>query len=291
MILSKNDTVLVQGITGKQATFWTERMLDAGTRIVAGSSPGKSGAAVNGVPVYDSASVATQRHAIDIAVLFTPPSATKAAVREALAAGIRKLVVLTEHVPVQDVMEFLAEARACGAQVLGPNTAGAVTPGECSVGVMPAFAENVFQPGDIGIVSRSGSLGTLIAMNVVAAGMGQRTFIGIGGDPIIGTTTLDALMMLDRDDRTRAVVVVGELGGVMEENAAPYIREMKKPVLAFIAGRTAPPGRRMGHAGAIVDGARGSGDSKVEILRAAGARVLDSPSEIGNALRTAHSNT
>jgi succinyl-CoA synthetase alpha subunit len=284
MILSKSDAVLVQGITGKQASFWTERMIGVGTRVVAGTSPGKGGQTSCGVPVYNSAVDASAQHAIDISVVFTPPSAVKSAVLDALAAGIRKIVVLAEHVPVHDVMEFLAEARSRNAQVLGPNTAGAVTPGEASVGFMPAFAPNIFRPGDIGIVSRSGSLGTLVAMNVVEAGFGQSSFIGIGGDPVNGTTTLDAVTMLDRDPRTRAVIVVGELGGSMEEDAAPYIKSMKKPVFAFIAGRSAPPGRRMGHAGAIVDGTSGSGDSKVEILRAAGARILDTPADIGPAL-------
>jgi succinyl-CoA synthetase alpha subunit len=284
MILTKDDAVLVQGITGKQAGFWTERMLEAGTKVVAGTSPGKGGQVAVGLPVYDNAVDAVARHAIDVSVVFAPPPAVKGAVLDALGAGIRKVVVLTEHVPVHDVMEFLALARERGAQILGPNTAGAVTPGEASVGFMPAFAANIFRPGDVGIVSRSGSLGTLVAMNVVAAGYGQRTFIGIGGDPVNGTTTLDAVKMLDADARTRAVIIVGELGGAMEEDAAPYIRGMKKPVLAFIAGRSAPPGRRMGHAGAIVDGASGSGESKVDILRAAGVRVLDSPSEIGPAL-------
>jgi succinyl-CoA synthetase alpha subunit len=284
MILAQSDSVFVQGITGKQATFWTERMIAVGTSVVAGTSPGKGGLAVNGVPVYDSAVQAAQRHHIDVSVLFTPPAAARAAVNDALNAGIRKLVVLTEHIPVHDVMAFLADAREHGAQVLGPNTAGAVTPGECSVGVMPAFAENIFKPGDVSIVSRSGSLGTLVSLNVVRAGFGQRTFIGIGGDPILGTTTLDALMQLDRDARTRAIVIVGELGGTMEEQASEYVKEMKKPVLALIAGRSAPRGRRMGHAGAIVDGTSGSGEAKVETLRAAGARVLDSPSEIASAL-------
>lgn len=284
MIPSKNDAVLVQGITGKQASFWTERMIAVGTRVVAGTSPGKGGQISCGVPVYDCAVDAAARHDIDISVVFTPPAAVKAAVLDALAAGVRNVVVLTEHVPVHDVMEFLAEARARNARILGPNTAGAVTPGEASVGFMPAFASNIFRPGDIGIVSRSGSLGTLVAMNVVDAGFGQSAFIGIGGDPVNGTSTLEAVTMLDRDARTRAIIIVGELGGSMEEDAAPYISGMNKPVFAFIAGRTAPPGRRMGHAGAIVDGASGSGDSKVEILRAAGARILNTPADIHPAL-------
>lgn len=287
MIVTRDDAVLVQGITGRQGTFWTARMLECGTRIVAGSSPGRGGQEVCGVPVYDSAADAAARHHIDVSVLFTPPLATRTAVLEALAAGTRRLVVLTEHIPTQDTMEFLAAARARGARVVGPNTAGVVTPGEAAVGIMPAFAANIFRPGAVGVISRSGSLGTLVCLHIVRAGFGQSAFIGIGGDPILGTTTLDALRILDADARTRAVVIVGELGGQMEEEAAGHIRTMRKPVLAYIAGRTAPPGRRMGHAGAIVSGARGSAASKVAALRDAGARVLETPAAVGEALRDA----
>ena len=284
MIITSNQAVLVQGITGKQGSFWTERMLECGTRIVAGVSPSKGGQAVNGVPVYNSVADAVLDHAVDVSVLFTPPLVTKSATLEALAAGIKKLVVLAEHVPYQDTMEFLAEARDRGAQVVGPNTAGVVTPGQASVGILPGFAANIFRPGNVGVISRSGSLGTLMCLNIVRAGFGQSAFIGIGGDPVIGTTTLDALRILDQDPRTDAVVIVGEVGGTMEEDAAAYISTMWKPVLAFIAGRTAPPGKRMGHAGAIVVGSRGSSESKVTALARAGARLLDTPSEVGPSL-------
>jgi len=289
MILRRDDTVLVQGITGKQASFWTEKMRACGTNIVAGSSPAKAGTEVAGIPVYDSAIAAAKAHRITCTVLFTPPMATKAAVLDALAAGIRKLVVLAEHVPVHDVMEFVAAARDAGAQLVGPNTAGVVTPGECAVGIMPGFAENIFQPGSIGVISRSGSLGTLICLDIVRAGYGESAFIGIGGDPVLGTTTAEALRIFEQDDKTEAVVIVGELGGTMEEEAAAYAAatqlSARKPLVAFIAGRTAPQGRRMGHAGAIVTGSRGSGESKVRALRDAGARVLDSPSDVGSVLR------
>jgi len=208
---------------------------------------------------------------------------------DALRAGIRNLVVLAEHVPVHDVMEFVAAAKDAGAQLVGPNTAGVVTPGECAVGIMPGFAENIFQPGSVGVISRSGSLGTLICLDIVRAGFGESAFLGIGGDPVLGTTTADALRIFDGDAKTKAVVIVGELGGTMEEEAAEYAANTKmssrKPIVAFIAGRSAPPGRRMGHAGAIVTGSRGSGESKVQALRDAGATVLDSPSDIGSVLR------
>lgn len=289
MILRRDDSLLVQGITGKQASFWSEKMRACGTNIVAGTSPGKGGTQAAGVPVYESAVLAAKAHRISCSVLFTPPGATKAAVLDALAAGIRKLVVLAEHVPVHDSMEFIAAAHDVGAQLVGPNTAGVVTPGECAVGIMPGFAENIFAPGPVGVISRSGSLGTLICLDIVRAGFGQSAFIGIGGDPVLGTTTVEALRIFERDDATRAVVIVGELGGAMEEEAADYAAATqltkRKPLLAFIAGRTAPHGRRMGHAGAIVTGSRGSGESKVRALREAGAHVLDSPAGLGPVLR------
>lgn len=285
MLVSERDTVVVQGLTGRQGSFWAERMAECGTRIVAGASPGKGGREVGGVPVYDSVADAASHHALDVSVLFVPPLAARTAASDAIGAGVRKLVLLTEHVPYQDVMHILAEARDRGTQVLGPNTAGLVVPGAASVGIMPGFAPNIFRPGSIGVISRSGSLGTLVALNLVQAGYGQSAFIGIGGDPILGTTTLDAVRELDADERTEAVVLVGEIGGSMEEDAAGYIATMRKPVVAFIAGRSAPPDRRMGHAGAIVSAGRGSGESKVDALTAAGATVVDLPSGIGDALR------
>jgi succinyl-CoA synthetase alpha subunit len=285
MLVSEQDTVVVQGLTGRQGSFWAERMAECGTRIVAGASPGKGGREVGGIPVYDSVADAAAEHSLDVSVLFVPPLAARTAASDAIGAGVSKLVLLTEHVPYQDVMHILAEARDRDARVLGPNTAGLVVPGTASVGIMPGFAKNIFQPGTIGVISRSGSLGTLVALNLVQAGYGQSAFIGIGGDPILGTTTLDAVRELDADERTEAVVLVGEIGGAMEEDAADYIASMSKPVVAFIAGRSAPPDRRMGHAGAIVSAGKGSGESKVDALTLAGATVVDLPSGIGAALR------
>ena len=287
MILHGNHPVLVQGITGKQATFWTERMRACGTYVVAGSSPGKGGTTHLGIPVYNSARDAAADHELAYSVLFTPPHAVKAAVTDALEAGVETIVVLAEHVPVHDVMWFLADARERGVRVFGPNTAGLVTPGEAFAGIMPGFATTIFTPGPVGVISRSGSLGTLACLNLTRDGLGQSAFLGIGGDPVIGTTTREALAILNDDPRTRAIVMIGELGGSMEEEAAVDVARMRKPVVAFIAGRTAPPGRRMGHAGAIVDGARGGGESKVRALREAGATVCESPSEIGGAARAA----
>ena len=284
MIVDGEDRVLVQGITGKQGTFWTEHMQAYGTRIVGGVNPAKAGTVHCGVPVHASARAATASGAIEATVLFIPPLAVRDAALDAIGAGIRKLVVLTEHIPVQDVMYFLAAAREAGAQILGPNTAGAVTPGQCFAGFMPAFNQRIFAPGRIGVISRSGSLGTLLCLKLVEAGFGQSAFIGIGGDPIIGTTTLEALETLDRHGGTEAIVVVGEIGGAMEEEAAEYAATMKMPVIAFIAGGASPPGRKMGHAGAIVTGGKGTYESKRKAFERAGVRVLDTPSDVGLAV-------
>jgi succinyl-CoA synthetase alpha subunit len=285
MIVTGGDSVLVQGMTGRQGQYWTGRMLECGTRIVAGASPGRGGREVHGLPVYDSAAEAAKEHGVDATVMFVPPNGAKAATVDAVEAGIGKVVCLAEHIPSHDVMEMLAAARANGARVLGPNTAGLVVPGSASVGIMPGFAENIFRPGNVGVISRSGSLGTLVSMNLVTDGFGQSVFLGIGGDPILGTTTSDAVRDLASFPGTEAIVIVGEIGGAMEEDAAELIATLDVPVVAFIAGRSAPTGRRMGHAGAIVTGNRGSGESKVEALRGAGATVVDIPSQVGPALR------
>lgn len=287
MILTNRDRVLVQGITGRQGTFWTERMQAYGTTVVGGVNPKKAGTTHCGVPVFADAKAAKSEAGFDAAVMFVPPLAAKAAALDAIEAGAKTLVVLTEFIPVQDVMEVLAAARQNGCCVVGPNTAGLVTPGECFVGIMPGFNENIFQPGDIGVVSRSGSLGTLLCLNLVAAGFGQSAFIGIGGDPVSGTTMREALQALDRDPRTKAVVLVGEIGGAKEEEAADYAAGMHKPIVSFIAGRAAPAGKKMGHAGAIVMGDRGTHASKKAALEAAGVTVLDMPSQVGPALRRA----
>lgn len=278
MIIRGKETVLVQGITGRQGTFWAERMRDYGTRIIGGVNPKKAGTKHIELPVWGSAVDAAKDEQVDVSVLFIPPLGVKAAALDAIAAGVKKLVILTEHVPVRDVMLVMAQARAAGTQIVGPNTAGLVTPGECFVGFMPAFNERVFTPGKIGVVSRSGSLGTLLCLNLVQAGHGISAFVGIGGDPIIGTTTKDALVALDEDPRTEAVVLVGEIGGAMEEEAADYAKTMKKPVAAFIAGAASPPGKKMGHAGAIVMGDKGTHAAKTAALEAAGVMVRPTPS-------------
>jgi len=284
MIIRGHDRILIQGITGRQGSFWTQRMIDYGSQVIGGVNPKKAGEICCDVRVYASATEAMAESGFDASVLFIPPLGCKDAALDAIGAGCKKLVILTEHIPVQDVMYFMAAAKEAGAQILGPNTAGQVTPGECFAGFMPAFEEDIFQPGRIGVISRSGSLGTLLCLNLVQAGYGESAFIGIGGDPVIGTTSLDALRCLDQDPGTDAVVLVGEIGGVMEEEAAQYAADMNKPVVAFIAGQASPAGKKMGHAGAIVMGDNGTYASKRAALETAGVRVLDTPSAVGAAI-------
>lgn len=284
MIIRKEHRVIVVGLTGKQGTFWTQKMLAYGTNVVAGISPRRAGETVLGVPVFGAIADAVAQVGGDAAVMFVPPANACEAASAAAAAGIKLLVVLTEHIPAQDVMRIHAAAARHGTRIVGPNTAGLVTPGECFVGIMPAFVPSVFKPGPVGVVSRSGSLGTLVCLNLTRAGLGQSAFIGIGGDPMLGTTTLDALRVLDEDERTAAAVIVGEIGGAMEEAAAAYAATMSKPVVAFIAGRAAPPGKKMGHAGAIATANSGSYAAKRTALEAAGVTVVDTPRQIPEAI-------
>ncbi|MEK9672459.1 MAG: CoA-binding protein [Rhodospirillaceae bacterium] len=287
MIIRGSHKVIVQGITGKQGTFWSERMMEYGTKIVGGVNPKKAGTEHIGLPVFASAVDAMDQldGGFDVSVLFIPPMGAKAAVLDAVEAGAKAVVCLTEHIPVQDVMYMVAAANERGVKIIGPNTAGGVTPGECFTGFMPAFNERIFKEGNVGIISRSGSLGTLMCLNVVQAGFGISAFIGIGGDPIIGTTTRDALEALDAFEKTDAVVMVGEIGGAMEEHAAEYAATMNKPMAAFIAGGAAPKGKKMGHAGAIVIGDKGTYKSKAGALSAAGVAILATPMDVGPVLK------
>jgi succinyl-CoA synthetase alpha subunit len=284
MIVRKKDRVIVLGITGKQGTFWTEKMIAYGTNVVAGINPKRAGETHVGVPIFATTAEAVKAVGGDVGVMFIPPPMAKDAAVSAAQAGIKTLVVLTEHIPAQDVMAMHAAAAKHGTRIVGPNTAGLVTPGECFVGIMPAFVNSVFKSGNVGVISRSGSLGTLVCLNLTRAGIGQSAFIGIGGDPMLGTTTRDALEAFDKDAGTDAIVIVGEIGGAMEENAAEYAKKMNKPMVAFIAGAAAPAGKKMGHAGAIVTGNAGSYASKRQALEAAGVVVVDTPSQIGPAI-------
>jgi len=285
MIYRRGQRVLVQGITGKQGTFWAEKMMECGTDVVGGVNPKRAGDQHLGVPIFGSAVDATTQAPCDVSVIFIPPAMAKAAIIDAIDAGIGTIVTLTEHIPGHDVLEIFARLRGSTSRIIGPNTAGIVTPGEGFVGIMPGHNPNIFTPGDVGVISRSGSLGTLMCLNLTRAGFGQSAFIGIGGDPIIGTTTRDALEALDRDAKTKSVVLVGEIGGAMEEEAAEYAAGMKKPIVSFIAGRSSPPDKKMGHAGAIVTGGRGGYATKRAALEKAGVRVADTPAQISAFLR------
>jgi succinyl-CoA synthetase alpha subunit len=284
MIVRKKDRVVVLGITGKQGTFWTEKMIAYGTNVVAGINPKRAGESHVGVPIFASTAEAAKAVGADVAVGFIPPPMAKDAAVSAAEAGVKLLVVLTEHIPAQDVMAMHAAAAKHGTRIVGPNTAGLVTPGECFVGIMPAFVPSVFKPGRVGVISRSGSLGTLVCLNLTRAGLGQSAFIGIGGDPMLGTTTRDALEALDNDAGTDAIVIVGEIGGGMEEAAAEYAKAVRKPMVAFIAGAAAPPGKKMGHAGAIVTGDSGSYAGKRKALEGGGVVVVDTPAQIAPAV-------
>lgn len=280
MIIRKQHRVLVFGITGKQGTFWGAEMLKYGTRVVGGVNPRKAGQVHLGVPVYASASQAAQDMEFDTALFFVPPAACKQATIDACESGTKVVICLTEHIPVQDVMEMVAIAKLNGTQIIGPNTAGMVTPGEAFAGIMPGFNKKVFKEGDIGVISRSGSLGTLVCLNLVQHGFGQSAFYGIGGDPIIGTNTKEALKHMNEDPKTKTIVICGEIGGTAEEEAADYAATINKPVVAFIAGKSSPEGKKMGHAGAIVSGNSGSYKSKREYLEKNGIPVAEIPSQI-----------
>ncbi len=282
ILLHGGERVLVQGITGRQGSFHTRRMLEYGTAVVAGVSPGKGGASVEGVPVYDTVREAVADTGAICGVVFVPAPQAADAAMEALEHGIGRLVLVTEHVPVHDTARVLRRAREVGAQVVGPNTFGVITPGRGKLGIMP---HEYYAPGPVGLVARSGTLSYEIAASLTAAGLGQSTALGVGGDPVVGQSLAGVLEAFEADEATRAVVLVGEIGGTAEEEAAPVVSRMTKPVVAFLAGRTAPPGRRMGHAGAIVEGDRGTWASKAAALREAGAAVAELPWEVADLVR------
>ncbi|MCS7139417.1 MAG: succinate--CoA ligase subunit alpha [Candidatus Nezhaarchaeota archaeon] len=282
IIVDRNTRAIVQGITGRQGSFHTKLMLEYGTQIVAGVTPGRGGAVIYGVPVYDTVEEAVRERPANASIVFVPAPFAADAVLESLDAGIRTIVIITEHIPIKDTITIIAHARRMGATIIGPNTPGVITPGECKLGIMPA---HVFKPGRVGIVSRSGTLTYEIAMEVTKRGLGESTCIGIGGDPITGLSFVDALKLFENDPQTDAVVLIGEIGGNLEEHAAKYIEEkLSKPVVAFIAGLSAPPERRMGHAGAIVMGRAGTADSKIEALTKAGVKVAKKPGEVATLL-------
>jgi succinyl-CoA synthetase alpha subunit len=284
IIIDENTQVLVQGITGKQGIFHTQQMLAFGTKIVAGVSPGKGGTTVENIPVYDTVNAAVEEHRIDASVIFIPAGFSKDAAFEAIDAGIKVLVIITEHIPVHDELEIIALARQRGTTVIGPNTFGICSSGKCKIGIPP---NQIFVPGHIGVVSRSGTLTYEIAANLVDNGFGQTTVLGLGGDKVVGLSFVDILEKFEKDPETHAVVMVGEIGGNAEEDAARYIRKMKKPVIAYIAGKSAPPGKRMGHAGAIIERGKGTFEGKVQALTEAGASVAVLPFEVADLVKKA----
>ncbi|MDK2895257.1 MAG: succinyl-CoA synthetase alpha subunit [Moorella sp. (in: firmicutes)] len=286
ILLSKETRVVVQGITGNEGTFWTERMLAAGTNIVGGVTPGKGGAVVHGVPVYNTVREVVDKHGAEASVIFVPPPFAKDATFEALEAGLKLVVLLVDGLPVQDAMEVRTYAKETGAYVIGPNNPGMATIGEAMLGFIPVWLSYVYQPGNIGVVARSGSLINEVCSHIVAAGLGISTCIGLGGDPVPGTTLTEVLDLFQKDEHTKGIVIIGEVGGSMEEDAAEFMKAggFTKPAVAFIAGRSAPPGKKMGHAGAIMTLGRGSVQSKESALSAAGVKIAQRPSEVGRLL-------
>lgn len=287
ILLARDTKVLVQGITGSEGTFWTQRMLEAGTKIVAGVTPGREGQTVHGVPVYNTVSAAVKEYGAEASVVFVPPALTKDAAFEALEAGIRLLVLLADGVPVQDSMEIRSYAKELEAVAIGPNTAGMATVGQGMLGFVPVWLDYVYRPGNIGIVTRSGSLTNEVASHIIAAGYGMSSSVGLGGDPVPCTRTVEIMELFEQDTKTKALVIVGEVGGTMEEEAAELIKSggFTKPVVAYMAGRTAPPGKKMGHAGAIISMGKGSVQGKEKALLEAGALVATKPSEVGELLK------
>jgi len=283
ILLKRETKVLVQGITGRVGRAQTKWMLEYGTNIVAGVTPGKGGEEVEGVPVYNSVAEAVVARRADASVFFVPPAAVKDAARETIEAGIRLIVVITEHMPVHDVMELRAYAMNQGVRLLGPTSPGIITPGQAKMGIMPG---NMFRPGRIGVISRSGTLCYEICADLAEAGLGQSTAVGMGADPVVFTSMPELMALFDQDPDTELVVIVGEVGGTQEENAARFIaRQMTKPVVAYIAGRDAPEGKRMGHAGAIIQGSMGTPQSKSAALRQVGVDVAEYPLEVVNLVR------
>ncbi len=271
--IDEKTNVLVQGITGNQGSFHTGQMLKYGTRIAAGVSPGKKGREVEGVPVYDTVLEACQDHDLHASVLFVPAPFAKDGALEAIDAGIKVLALVPEHIPVHDAMDIMSYAKRKGTVVVGPNTFGVVSSGKCKIGIMP---NQFFVPGPVGVVARSGTLSYEIVGNLKSAGLGTSTVVGLGGDRVVGLSFIDVLKEFEMDPETEAVVMVGEIGGSAEEEAAEFIKaHVKKPVVAYLAGKSAPPGKRMGHAGAIIERGKGTFDGKVKALTAAGVQVAD----------------
>lgn len=284
LLVGKQTRAIVQGITGNQGSFHARLMREYGTQIVAGVTPGKGGTSTQGVSVYDTVAAALERTDANASIIFVPAPFAKEAGMEAIDAGLNPVVIITEMIPARDSMVLMAYAKEHGATIIGPNTPGVITPGEAKLGIMPG---DVFSLGGVGVASRSGTLTYEIASYLTRAGIGQSTCLGIGGDPITGLNFVDVLKMFRDDKSTDAVVLIGEIGGSAEEDAADFIEDTKyaKPVAAYVAGRAAPPGKRMGHAGAIITGTEGTADAKMKRFREVGVRVAEVPSELPRLLQ------
>jgi succinyl-CoA synthetase alpha subunit len=283
VLVGSNTKAIVQNITGSQGAFHTKLMLAYGTKIVGGTAPGKGGMQVEGTPVFDTVKEAVSKTGANASIIFVPAPFARDATLEAISHGLNPIVVITEGIPIRDSMDIMARAKERGCVIVGPNTPGIITPGECKLGIMPA---HVFKKGEVGLASRSGTLTYEIAASLSRAGLGQSTCLGLGGDPIVGLSFVEILEMFRKDPQTKSVALVGEIGGNAEELAAQYVKDTKypKPVAAYVAGRAAPPGKRMGHAGAIIMGRTGTAESKLEALKAAGVRVALKPGEIAKLL-------
>jgi succinyl-CoA synthetase alpha subunit len=282
ILVDKSTRLVVQGLTGREGTFHAKACAEYGTKVVAGVTPGKGGTTHEGWPIFNTVVEAVEKAGANTSVIFVPPPAAADAIMEAADADVDLIVCITEGIPSLDMVKAWEFLQTRSARLIGPNCPGVISPGKCKVGIMPA---RIHKEGPIGIVSRSGTLTYEAVHQLTLRGIGQSTAIGIGGDPIIGTTFTDALELFNRDPQTEAVIMIGEIGGNAEETAAEYVkRHMKKPVVSFIAGQTAPPGRRMGHAGAIISGGKGTAAEKMRALTAAGIKVANSPAEIGETL-------
>ena len=282
ILVDKNTRLVVQGYTGKEGTFHSEQMLEYGTPLIGGVTPGKGGTLHLGKPVFNTVSDAVTQEGANTSVIFVPPPFAADAILEAAEAGIKTIVCITEGIPVNDMVPVYHYVKSKGAALIGPNCPGVLTPGQAKVGIMPAM---IFSEGNVGVVSRSGTLTYEAVDQLTRKGLGQSTAVGIGGDPIIGSRFLDIMKLFQADDATEAVVMIGEIGGTAEEEAAAFIKDhMTKPVFVFIAGRIAPPGRRMGHAGAIISGGKGTAEDKFAALEEAGATIVLNPAAIGAAV-------
>ena len=276
--------VVVQGMTGREGTFHTARMVEYGTHVCAGVTPGKGGRTANGIPVFNTAAEAVKYEEANTSCIFVPPAHAADAVLEAAAAGIGLIICITEGIPVLDAIKMVAAVRRLGSVLIGPNCPGVISPGRTKVGIMPG---HIHRPGNIGVISRSGTLTYEVVDQLSSEGMGQSTCVGIGGDPVVGSSFIDILELFARDDQTEGVVLVGEIGGSAEEQAADYIaRSFNKPVISFIAGRSAPPGKRMGHAGAIISGGQGGADHKIRALENAGITVCPDLPNLGKVVKS-----